>query len=252
MSKNCRVVLVRPHYAGNIGSVARVMRNFGLDQLFLIEPAADPHGEEARRLSTHGEEILDRARVVKTLEEALADCVFVAATSARTGGMYRRQTVCAPDRAAVRLLEMAARGPAALVFGPEPSGLSDEEVTRCHLLINIPVSKEYPALNLAQAVGICVYEVFRAEAQPADATDEVAPFEMQDRMFAELRRGLEEIHFLYGQSANTLMHGVRHLIGRAGPSPMETDILFGLARQLRWIAARARQDGTENDPSPKG
>src|SRR5262245_10889870 len=116
--ENCRVVLVRPTIAANIGATARVMRNMGLTQLVLVAPDADPTSEEARKLSTRGEEILNRARTVPELADALADCVFVAGTSARTGGPYRRQSVAGPDEIMPRVVANLDGGPAALVFGP--------------------------------------------------------------------------------------------------------------------------------------
>src|SRR5438067_2293750 len=119
---NCRVVLVRSTIAANMGATARVMRNMGLSQLVLVAPQADPKAEEARKLSTHGESILNRARIVANLSDALADCVFVAGTSARTGGPYRRQSVAPPDEVMPRLAARLHAGPTALVFGPEPSG----------------------------------------------------------------------------------------------------------------------------------
>jgi tRNA/rRNA methyltransferase len=106
--------------------------------------------------------VLDRCRVVGELGEAVADCVLVAATSARTGGLFRRQSVGAPDEVMPRVVEALAWGPVALVFGPEAGGLSNAEVTRCHCLVHIPADPSYPALNLAQAVAICLYELRRA------------------------------------------------------------------------------------------
>src|SRR5262245_60268489 len=149
----CRIVLVETHYPGNLGATARVMRNFGLDDLVLVAPIADRNDRRARRMSTHGEDILDRARVVPDFGAAVADCVLVAGTSARTGGLFRKQSVAAPA-AVMPLLaqEMRVDRPVALVFGAEPNGLPDEVVTRCHHLIRIPTGDEYPALNLAQAV----------------------------------------------------------------------------------------------------
>lgn len=240
----CRVVLVRPTIAANLGATARVMKNMGLVDLVLVDPRADPADRNARQLSTHGEEILNRARIVPDLAEALADCLFVAGTSARVGGPFRRQSVARPEEVMPKLLAALAHEPAALVFGPEPSGLTDEEVSRCHYLINIPTDPTYPALNLAQAVAICLYELRRCALAPSPAdADAAAPFAHQERMFAELRTALEEIHFLYGQSAESLWHGVRHLLGRAGPTPTEVDVLFGLARQLRWyVRERGRKE----------
>src|SRR5579871_690216 len=160
--ERCRVVLVRPKFAGNVGAAARVMRNFGLAELVLLAPEADPADRHARQLSTHGEPILDRARVTGSWEEAVGDCVLVAGTSARTGGPFRRQSVGPPEDIMPLLVEALDAGPTALVFGPESSGLSNAEVARCHHLIHIPADPTYPALNLAQAVAVCVYELRRA------------------------------------------------------------------------------------------
>ena len=236
----CRVVLVRPQFAANIGATARVMRNMGLSDLAVAEPHADLHDRQARQLSTHGEEILDQARRCVDLGEALADCVLVAATSARKGGLFRRQSVGLPEEIAPLLIEAMATGPVALVFGPERTGLHDDEVSRCHHLIHIPADPSYPALNLAQAVAICLYEVRRAWLRRSDDNrlslpDAPAPFADQERAFENLRIALEEIHFLYGERGPALMHGLRHLLGRARPTAMEVRLLLGLARQLRWF-----------------
>jgi tRNA/rRNA methyltransferase len=250
---NCRVVLVRPEIAANVGAAARAMRNFGLRELVLVAPKADPADREARRLSTHGEAILDAARVVPDFAAAVADCVLVAGTSARVGGLFRDQSVGRPDEVLSRLVEALHLGPVALVFGPEPSGLTNEEASRCHFLIYIPADPEYPALNLAQSVAVCLYELrrqwLRATAPPPAKPP--APYSEQERMFAHLRQGLEAIHFLYGDKADALMHAVRHLLGRAGPTDMEVKLLHGLARQMEWVAARARTNATDS-VSPRG
>ncbi len=234
------VVLVRPAIAANVGAVARVMRNFGVADLRLVAPHADPHAEEARRLSTHGEAILETARSFASLELALADSVLVLGTSARTGGPVRRQSVVALADIMPRAVEAQASGPVALVFGPEQSGLTDAEAARCHFLVTIPTDKAYPALNLAQAAGICLYE-WRKASRPRRASPEpavIAPFELQERMFSSLEHALRRIHFLWGDNAATLMHAIRHLIGRAGPTPMEVEVLLGLARQICWHVER--------------
>jgi tRNA/rRNA methyltransferase len=270
MIDNCRVVLVRPRVAGNLGATARAMRNMGLTELVLVAPEADPSDRQARQLSTHGEAILDRARIVADLGMALADCVLVAATSARTGKLIRGHSG-PPDEILPRLAEALPHA-AALVFGPEASGLTDEEIARCHYLIHIPADPSYPALNLAQAVAICLYELRRAwlkhatkyakkswerAVRPQSSKDkqeepfpsetlgcatQLSAFAEQERMFAQLRTALEEVHFLYGPKADALMHVLRHLIGRAQPTEMEIGVLFGLARQLRWYVRFHRSE----------
>jgi tRNA/rRNA methyltransferase len=233
--QDLRVVLVRPHFPGNLGAVARVMHNFGRSKLALVDPIADRHDPEARRLATHGEFILDEANVVSDLPAALGDCVLVAATSAKVEGVLR-QTGAGALRELAPLLAAAA-GPVAIVFGPEPSGLTTVETNLCHYLLHIPASPVYPALNLAQAVAIVLYELNLTPSHPAEG-EVPAPFEEQERMFERLRCALEAVHFLYGRKAESLMHAVRHLIGRAQPTSAEVKILHGLARQLEWVAKR--------------
>jgi tRNA/rRNA methyltransferase len=218
------------------------MRNMGLSNLVLVAPEADVHDRQARQLSTHGECILDSARITAELGAAVADCVLVAGTTARTGKLIRGQ-FAPPDEIAAKLLDASIRGPVALLFGPEPTGLTDEEITRCHHLIHIPADPTYPALNLAQAVAISVYELRRAWLRQHDPSTTATPvsFAEQEKMFDSLRQALEEIHFLYGPKADSLMHALRHLIGRAQPSEMEIGVLFGLARQMRWLAAHAKE-----------
>jgi TrmH family RNA methyltransferase len=160
----------------------------------------------------------------------------------------RAQSVHPPDEVAHQLVEVLTEGRAAIVFGPESSGLENAEVARCHYLIHIPADESYPALNLAQAASICLYELRRAWLSRVPAAAQrapIAPFVEQERMFAHLRMALADIHFLYGPNADSLMHAIRHLIGRAQPSPMELDVLHGLARQIRWYATR-------HPPGPEG
>ncbi len=242
----CRIILVRPQFAANIGAAARAMRNMGLSDLVLVAPAAAPTNAEARRLSTHGEAVLEHCRIVADFGEAVADCVLVAATSARVGGLTRRQFVGPPDEIVPRLIEAMRNGPVALVFGPEASGLSNAEVSRCHYLIHVPTDPQYPVLNLAQAVAICTYELrrhwLRQTAAPTllPPPEAPAPFVDQERAFEHLRQALEDIHFLWNEKADALMHALRHLLSRANPTPTEVDLLHGLARQLRWFARQRK------------
>jgi tRNA/rRNA methyltransferase len=238
---HCRIVLVRTHYPGNLGATARIMCNFGLRDMVLVAPQADIHDRNARQLSTHGESILDAARIVQDLSEAVADCALVIGTSGPEGGMFRRQSLGTPDEIMAHAIEPLQNSqPVALVFGPEPTGLANDDVTRCHHLIHIPTDDAYTSLNLAQSVAICLYELRRqwleVECAPAP-TEPIASFAEQEHMFAQLRLALEEIHFLYGPKADSLMHAVRHLLGKARLTTKEVKVLLGLARQIRWYVA---------------
>jgi tRNA/rRNA methyltransferase len=230
-------VLVRPSLAANIGAAARVMRNFGVKDLYLVSPHADPLGEEAKKLSTHGESLLHSARSVDELGAAIADCVMAVATSARLGGLFRHQNLGTPVAIMPKAVDALADGPVALVFGPEATGLTNDEVSRCHYLLTIPADEGYPVLNLAQAVAVCLYEFYQTSArgsEHATAKEEVAPMADQERLFVQLEEGLRDIHFLWDERAPTQMHAIRHLLGRAKLSPMEVRVLMGMARQLRW------------------
>jgi tRNA/rRNA methyltransferase len=235
----CRVVLVGTQIAANVGSVARVMSNFGCSDLVLVAPKCDPREEYARTTATHhAESLLETCRVVERLNEAIADCALVAGTSARTGGLFRRQTVGQPDEIATRLVESMSAGLVALVFGPERTGLENDDVLLCHHLIHVPTDESNPALNLAQAVAVCVYEVRNAwlrQSEPA-APREVAPWATQAHAFGLLRDALVQVRYLReDERGEALMHALRYLIGRAAPSPMEINLLIGLARQLNWV-----------------
>jgi tRNA/rRNA methyltransferase len=247
---NVRVVLVRPHYAGNLGSVARVMRNFGLADLVLVAPYARPPDLEARRLATHGLAVLDAARIVPELGDALADCALALATSSLTSGIARRGMIGTAAEQMPKLLAAAADGPVGLVFGPEPHGLSNEEIGRCHGLVHVPVDPEFPSLNLAQAVAICCYELRKAysaaaaAANPADThAAKVASHAEQERMFEHLREAFAAVGYLFGGRSDSLMHAVRQFLGRANPTPQEVKLMHGLARQLLYVAGKTPHRG---------
>lgn len=218
MLTNARVVLVRPHYPGNLGSVARAMCNFGLNQLTLVDPFADPKSEEARRLATHGEHLLETAVIVPSLNDAVADCRVVLATSANVDGVYREHNYGRPEELFPAFAEALNDGPSVLVFGPEPSGLSNVEIARCHGLIRIHTDNRCSSLNLSHAVSICLYELRKHTRQFDRPTQKVAPFADQERMFESLRGALSDVHYLWGPKADSLMHAVRHLIVRSAVS----------------------------------
>ena len=165
--EHCRIVLIETHYPGNLGATARVMCNFGLRDLVLVTPVANRADQNAKQMSTHGESILNKARIVNDLTEAINDCVLVVGTSGHSGGMFRRQSVGTPEEVMPHVVEALRQDrPAAILFGPEPTGLSNEVVTRCHHVIQIPTADEYASLNLAQAVAICVYELRKSFCSP--------------------------------------------------------------------------------------
>ena len=241
-SCDIRIVLVGPSHPGNIGGAARAMKNMGLAALVLVNPRQFPHPEASARASG-ADDVLRGARVVPSLAEALAGCGYVAATTARDRDQYFR--VVDVRAAAARLVAEAARAPAAVVFGAERSGLSNEELEKAHALVRIPASPEYPSLNLAMAVQLVAYELYRARGAAAPASVPLAaPLantqEMQ-RLYAHFAQVLEEIDFRdRTQSGTHLMARIRRLLQRAEPDHNEVNILRGI---LTAVQNRRRQAG---------
>ena len=231
-----RVVLVRPREAQNVGAVARAMKNMGLAQLVLVDaPALDE--ARAATLAVHAGDVLAARREVAALDEALAGCGLVVGTSgrptaARDGGIT-------PRALAPALLATAANNDVALVFGPEDHGLALEELKLCHHVLTIPTSDAYGSLNLAQAVLVCIYELWTATA-PADPERVLAPHERLELLYAKLEAGLAAVSFLHGDEAPAMMRRLRRIIGRAALDDDEVQILLGVARQMTWAGGLAR------------
>ncbi|MFK8182081.1 MAG: RNA methyltransferase [Phormidesmis sp.] len=155
-----RIVLVAPAGPLNIGSAARVMKNFGLNQLVLVNPQCDPLGAEAMQMAVHAKDVLQAARRVETIPDALDGCCFAIATTARQRGFDA--PLEHPDAVFPALLEQANfHSNTALIFGPEDRGLSNEELTYAQRFTKISTDATYSALNLAQAVAVCCYELYR-------------------------------------------------------------------------------------------
>ncbi|CAN5348056.1 tRNA (cytosine(32)/uridine(32)-2'-O)-methyltransferase TrmJ [soil metagenome] len=242
--KSVRVVLVRTHYPGNIGSVARVMANFGLSDLVLVDPIANPLAHEARSLAACGGHVLDALRIL-SFEDALADCHFVLASAGVVEGTLRKTLVGSPADWLPKFGDHLADGPCALVFGPEPHGLTTAEIGRCQGLITLPADPATPSFNLAMAVGITL-SLLHSQMNPDTPRlrRRPAPFADLDRALGHLETAFTEAGYLFGQNAPHLMHGFRHLILKADPTPVEVRMLHGLAAQLEYIARRWRQSET--------
>ena len=234
-----RVVLVGTQESGNIGMVARAMRNFGLRELFLVAPEADPLAEEARKFAVGARDVLEGARVVATLPEALADVHWVAATTARSRYGYPGRLLT-PREVAPRLRGRAEAGErVALVFGRERSGLTNEELDLAHFVVRIPTAPDFKSLNLAQAVLVLAYELFLAEPK-ATAAPEPAKVGELEGFFSDLERYLLEIGFTDERRLPHAMRRFRRIFHKAELTPGELAMLRGLLRQGRWAIERER------------
>jgi tRNA/rRNA methyltransferase len=237
------VVLVGTKHSGNVGSVARAMKNFGLDDLILVAPRCEVD-RQAYALASHASDVLERARIVETTVEALSGCTLVLGTTARprASASYR---VLAPRDAVAKL----PRDGAAVMFGPEDTGLSNNDLDLCQMTVNIPTAA-YASLNLAQAVNVLVYEWFIAKvsgepitstgsrpAPPAESAP--APRDEIEPMIGQLMDLLLHIGYTDELKATSVEHMFRRLIDRATPTSREVAALRGLWSQARWAADQA-------------
>lgn len=250
---NIRIVLVEPAGPLNVGSVARVMKNMGLHQLILVNPQCDHLGEEARLMAVRAADILENARVVESLPEALVGCTRAIATTGDDRPIATKREE--PADALPWLLE----APSALIFGREDCGLTNAELNYAQRLIRIPSSDAYTSLNLAQAVAVCCYELYksgvrsqesvvnpslevnplpppRGENQEENASIPIASatFENLEGYYQQLETVLLKIGYLHPHTAASRMAKFRHLYNRAYPTVDEVAMLRGTLRQIEW------------------
>lgn len=229
---NIRVVLSHTSHPGNIGSAARAMKTMGLGQLCLVRPRHFPH-PEADALSAGAVGVLQTAEVHATLEDALAGCVIAAGLTRRQRGLSHEPLDA--REAATKLIAIAQTQPVALVFGNETSGLSNEELGKCQMLVTFPANPDYPSLNLAAAVQIMAYELRMAalgEAQVNAAGRELARLEDVEFFFSRLEETLIDIRFLDPAHPKKLMPRLRRLFSRAQIEKEELSILMGILKQV--------------------
>jgi tRNA/rRNA methyltransferase len=239
-----RIVLVEPSHPGNIGAAARAMRTMGLSRLVLVRPRQFPH-PDADALASSAAGVLEEALVCETLDEALAGTALSVALSAR--GRDLSHPVQDAREAAAEVARVAAGADAALVFGNETAGLSNDDVLRCSRLATIPTDPEYSSLNLAQAVQVLAYEARRAAlggaATKARAPD-YADHEALENLYAHLEASMTRSGFLEPKAPGRLMERLRRLFGRARLEREEVNILRGMLSAWDagpWTAERPKK-----------
>ena len=243
-SSSVDIVLVRPARAANVALACRALKSMGLGAPVLVDPPKDLGSEDTRGLAYGAWDLLDGARRTVSLQEAVLGSVLVAGTS----GRLKLGEVFTPRRFAEEGLRRAAGGRTSIVFGPERSGLSREELGLCHLTLQIPTHPAQPSLNLAQAVLVVAYELrlvdgALAQAAPVSWEGEDAPAlagELEDAI-ADFRAASLSIGYLNPQSPDHVLAEWRRLLARGAPTRREVNLLRGLARQMAFAAAAVAQ-----------
>jgi tRNA/rRNA methyltransferase len=234
MLTNLRVVMVRPHGSGNIGSVARAMKNLGARELAVVGKART-RSFWARAMAVHGRDVLAETQCYDSIRKAIADCNLVVGTTCRSG-LYRSHSK-SPREVAPQIIRAAQNGKVALLFGPEDHGLSNKDLEHCQLLVTIPTHPDYQSLNVAQAAVIFLYELYVASLAPAlDEGIRRAEAEQVERLFDIMRNSLLKIGFLDSENPEHILLALRRILGRGGLEDKDVRILTGMFRQIEWYA----------------
>jgi TrmH family RNA methyltransferase len=241
-----RVVLDRTSHPGNIGAAARAMKVMGLGDLHLVSPDRFPHAD-ATAMASSADDVLDRASVHESLADALAGCSLVIGTSARRRSVAQEMT---DPRGAARMA-LQCRGDVALLFGCEKSGLDNDALDRCHVLVSVPTSDAYRSLNLAQAVQVLCYELRLAAGgavqESSGETRTPATAERLEVFFQRLERMLRAIRFSTPGQDETLHRRLRRLFQRARPDDDELNMLNGILSRTLQLAERDEREGSQTD-----
>lgn len=248
MSDHIRIVLVNTTHPGNIGGVARAMKNMGISDLCLVEPKCFPHPDADARASG-ATDILERAQVVSTLDEALADCGLIFGTSARE--RHIPWPLVNPRELAAIAAPLEGKTRVAILFGREDRGLTNEELQRCHHHVHIPAVESFSSLNIAAAVQVITYELRMAQVsqqqsmRPQWGTNWDIEFAEQrelELMFEHLERTLVEIEFLDPDNPRQLMPRLRRLLQRAVPDKVEVNVLRGILTAIERRSGQVKKE----------
>ncbi|WP_434359074.1 tRNA (cytosine(32)/uridine(32)-2'-O)-methyltransferase TrmJ [Parasalinivibrio latis] len=238
MLDNIRIVLVGTTHSGNIGSASRAMKVMGLKNLVLVAPECTVDGQ-AIALAAGASDIANNARIVNTLEEAIADCGLVVGTSARSRTLD--WPMLDPRQCGRKLVEEAATHPVAVVFGRERTGLTNEELQLCHYHVYIPANPEYSSLNLAMAVQTVSYEARMAWLESLEYSEEKKMEEEYPRseelelFYGHLESVLSQTGFIRKKHPGMVMNKLRRLFNRARPEIQELNILRGVLSSVEKL-----------------
>ena len=240
MLSNIRIILINTFHPGNIGSAARAMKTMGLSDLCLVTPQRYPD-PDAEAMAAGALDILANARVVKTLDEAIADCSMVIGTSARPRNSVSNRPMLEADTCAEALIKEAGNNPVALVFGQETMGLTNDELEKCHFHVCIDANPDYPVLNVASAIQILCYELrkahVRSEREGIESRTEEYPLQEElERFYQHLEQTLTDINFIIQQHPGMVMKRLRRLFNRARPESKELNMLRGILSSAQKAA----------------
>ncbi len=223
------IILVRPKFPENIGSVARAMKNMGLSRLVVVNGSSPLHAN-AYKLASGAEDLLERAEEFFTLREAISEMGCVVGMTSRAG--KERNPDLTPEGLARKLVPLSQKNLIGVAFGSEKEGLTNEELSLCHLCVRIPSVESFPSLNVSQAVMVVSYELFKASIEIPKKEIRLAEAEPLEKMFEHMEKALIRIGFLDAKHPKRIMRALRRLFGRSQMDEREVQILQGIWSQM--------------------
>ncbi|WP_419834589.1 tRNA (cytosine(32)/uridine(32)-2'-O)-methyltransferase TrmJ [Endozoicomonas atrinae] len=248
MLQNIRIILINTFHPGNIGSAARAMKTMGLSDLCLVTPQRFP-APEADSMAAGALDVLENARVFDTLDEAIADCSLVIGTSARTRTHSFSRPMLGAEECAEKLLSDSRQSPVALVFGQETMGLTNSELEKCHFHTSIDANPEYPVLNVASAIQILCYEIFKASLKKesdwhSEKPEQEYPLNQElEKFYEHLETTLTDIDFIIQQHPGLVMTRLRRFFNRARPEAKELNMLRGILGAAQKASGKNSNNG---------
>lgn len=258
MLENVRIVLIGTSHPGNVGSAARAMKTMGLSNLVLVDPECEIDGKSVA-LSAGASDVLNNRTVFKTLEEAVAGCGLVIGASARPRTLD--WPMLDPREMGEKAVQEGCKHPVALVFGRENSGLTNDELQRCHFHVFIPANPEYSSLNLAMAVQTLSYEIrmaflYKEElankslAKNPEASDQAPEYPLSNEiesMFKHLEETLTDTRFIVPAHPGLVMQKLRRFYNRARPEATELRMWRGILSSVQKSLISAKKESANND-----
>ncbi|AAQ00189.1 MULTISPECIES: RNA methyltransferase [Prochlorococcus] len=240
ITRPLKIILVEPLGEINLGSIARLCENFGVDELRLVSPRCDPMNIETQKMAVHGKRFLKNACIYSNLLDAVNDCVRVVATCGRID--HGDIPLHTSKNALQWLLETNPKDPIAIIFGREDRGLSNSELQIAQKIITLKTSEKYPSLNLSHAVAIVLHE-FKYYNETSNhkknfITYKTASAKELNDCLDDVKKLLLEIGFLYDHTANARMSKIKGLLQRAEARSKDVSLIRGILRQIRWFSKK--------------
>lgn len=228
------IILIESQNPGNIGAVARVMKNFDFKELIIINPTCNPLSKEARNRAKFANEILKKAKIVKSFSY-LNKFDYIIGTTARLGTDYNIPRVpITPEQLAGKVLEISRKTKIALVLGRETVGLKNEEIAKCDFIVTIPTSKKYPVMNISHALSVLLYELYKKSGENK-ITDFAAPISANEKkqIMKMINQILKNKEFATEYKRETQRKVWKRIIGKSFMTRREAYALMGFLRKIK-------------------